>query len=371
MDITGRARLKGLNRTGSMMRRLSEARSRPAAAAMARALLVLPVALGCLCSSACTCASGRVDPADRAVVTKARQDLRPLRSVAAGRLPPALRAYLDLYGIRAGGAGHPIGTFQSGGLVLASQLIRSSKQGRGTVIIVHGYFDHSGIERHLINRLTGEEYSVAIYDHPGHGLSEGRRISTKDFSIYETGFSDFLDVVTRNQPAPYHVVAHSMGCTVVIDHLLRKETTRLKRVVLVAPLIRDSISGPIRVFGHVVSPVIDYLPRVAERSSSDPAFLDSLKADPLQFRCVSTHWSRAFVAWQRSVRDSGPRRESPLILNAGNDTVIVDEFGQRWMKRTFPAGRFLTIEGGHHHLLNEAQPIREQVLDIISSELRR
>jgi alpha-beta hydrolase superfamily lysophospholipase len=43
----------------------------------------------------------------------------------------------------------------------------------------------------------------------------------------------------------------------------------------------------------------------------------------------------------------------------------------KWMRSTFPQGRFVKIDGGRHQLLNEAEPIREQVLDLICDELGR
>ena len=41
------------------------------------------------------------------------------------------------------------------------------------------------------------------------------------------------------------------------------------------------------------------------------------------------------------------------------------------MRKTFPQGRFVTIEGGRHQLLNEAKPIRDKVLGLICAELER
>ena len=44
---------------------------------------------------------------------------------------------------------------------------------RGTVFILHGYFDHVGLYSQLIDRCLGAGFDVLAYDQPGHGLSSG------------------------------------------------------------------------------------------------------------------------------------------------------------------------------------------------------
>ena len=45
----------------------------------------------------------------------------------------------------------------------------------GTVLLAHGYAEHSGRYAHLRCALTRAGYDVAYYDHAGHGTSEGPR----------------------------------------------------------------------------------------------------------------------------------------------------------------------------------------------------
>src|SRR5690554_7256250 len=44
---------------------------------------------------------------------------------------------------------------------------------KGTVFILHGYFDHVGLYTQLIDRCLGAGFDVLTYDQPGHGLSSG------------------------------------------------------------------------------------------------------------------------------------------------------------------------------------------------------
>ena len=49
------------------------------------------------------------------------------------------------------------------------------KHPKGTVFMVHGYYDHVAIYKHLIKALIRNRYAVVAFDLPGHGLSSGSR----------------------------------------------------------------------------------------------------------------------------------------------------------------------------------------------------
>ena len=42
---------------------------------------------------------------------------------------------------------------------------------KGTVFVMHGYYDHVGIYDHIIEYLIDQRFSVVAFDLPGHGLS--------------------------------------------------------------------------------------------------------------------------------------------------------------------------------------------------------
>ena len=334
---------------------------------------LIGIGLLCLAGASCSCENKDADASAAALVGELRTSLQPLSSPASapGRLSEATRGYLDYYRIRLDASGYQIGTFESGGETLAAQFYRSGKPGKGTVVIVHGYLDHSGSEANLISHLAGEGYNVAIYDQPGHGLSTGERVSAWRFATYRGAFNDFLDLVSETMPPPYHAIGHSMGGTVLADHMLKAEDSPLQRVILATPMIRDSLPRPVRRLTVVLAPLIEYVPRIPADNSTDETLGPRVLADPLQARCVSSHSARSFALWQWRVRSAPANGWSPLVLNAGIETVIDGEYTDRWLKRTFPKGRHITFEGSRHQLFNEVEPIREKVMRAISEELER
>ena len=156
------------------------------------------------------------------------------------------------------------------------------------------------------------------------------------------------------------------------DHLLKYDDTPLRRVVLITPLIRDVLPRPLRRFGIVLSPLVEYVPRPIQHNSTDEELGPRVLADPLQARCLSTHSGRAFAFWQHRNRNAPPSAWSPLVFYAEIETVVDEDYSKEWMRRTFPKARVVEIGGGsRHQLLNEVEPLRKQVLAAIGEELAR
>jgi hypothetical protein len=55
---------------------------------------------------------------------------------------------------------------------------------KATVIIVHGYLDHSGLYGRLIRWSLEQNYNVICFDLPGHGLSSGEPANIDSFATY-------------------------------------------------------------------------------------------------------------------------------------------------------------------------------------------
>ena len=65
-----------------------------------------------------------------------------------------------------------LGHIQVEDFTLAVQVWRPSTP-RGTLIILHGYYDHMGLYRHLISWARDQRLAVMAFDLTGHGLSNG------------------------------------------------------------------------------------------------------------------------------------------------------------------------------------------------------
>ena len=117
-----------------------------------------------------------------------------------------------------------------------------STPGRGTVFILHGYFDHVGLYSQLIERCIGAGFDVLAYDQPGHGLSSGTPAAIGSFLEYQGVLADVIAQARGKVREPWFAVGQSTGGAILIDYLLSNQhdqtSSDFRKVVLLAPLIR-------------------------------------------------------------------------------------------------------------------------------------
>ncbi|MBE0534304.1 MAG: alpha/beta hydrolase [Phycisphaerae bacterium] len=302
-------------------------------------------------------------------MVRIRDEIRPIVS-AGGDYPESVRAYFDHYGLGMGeGVRHRFGTFESGEWTLAGHVYTPGEY-RETVILLHGYLNHCGQFRHLIRRLLDAGYAVAMYDMPGHGLSTGERAVIEDFSQYSDALGDFLEVVRGLAHGPYDVIGFSTGGTVAIDWLLTRDAEVFRRVVLAGPLVRSPGWQSSRAGARFYSSFTDTVPRIARKNCSDPAYLKFNKySDMLHCRNVSLRWLLALYEWNDRMADRGPSACGVKVIQGTKDTTVSFKYNLAFIRRKFPAADVTLIEGGRHELFNEAEGLREKVLDAVVAYL--
>jgi len=291
----------------------------------------------------------------------------------------ALFPYLQFYGLdpaqlaqETGSAlHHSAGTFDSAGFHIFSQYFTARHgNSRGTVFVLHGYYDHGGLYGKLLRYLLVKGYGVVLFDMPGHGLSSGARAAIASFSQY----TDVLEAVltragTAALPAPWHLVGQSTGGAIAMDYCLRHCTGAeqlVDKIVLLAPLLRPHQWWRGRILHSVLQHVVEGIPRNFVENSHDAHFLHFLRAeDPLQSRQLSARWVSALKEWLQRF-DAAPVCGKPLCVIQGTGDTTVD-----WRRNLlaiahkFPRARITTIPDARHHLVNESPPYLEKIFVIM------
>ncbi|MDH3638813.1 MAG: alpha/beta hydrolase [Gammaproteobacteria bacterium] len=308
----------------------------------------------------------------RASVTDAfamlREDLPPLDFERTGDHSSAVAAYFDFYGLDAAQHEHFFGTFRSGQHVLAAHAYRP-EAARATVLVMHGFLDHTGTLGSTIQHLLAQGFAVAAFDQPGHGLSSGPRADIGDFADYARVFEDFLRLCRAHMSPPYHVLAHSTGAAIVINHLLSQRDDKFEQVMLIAPLVRSAHWELSTAVSPVVDTFVDQVPRIFRDNSSDEAFLEFVRQDPLQARQTSLNWFSALVDWNQRIQRYPTSERAIVIVQGDADSVVDWEYNLKFLEVKFPNGWVEIIVGGGHQLLNEAPTLRAQVLEIVDTAL--
>jgi len=283
--------------------------------------------------------------------------------------PEAVEKYFKYYRLDIEGVEHMFGSVEAGKKTLVSHVFRPAKS-KGTVLLVHGYYDHAGIMARLIEELVAKGYTVAMYDQPGHGLSEGARADIGDFSEYVAALRDFTALCAEELDGPFYLVGHSLGGAAVCDYVLTTDETPFDKVILMAPLIRSAawrMSG----FGHAVAgSVVDSVPRVFRRNSSDKRFLKFMKNDPLQAKRVPMGWLEALRDWNKRVAKYQASDKPVKVIQGTKDTTVSWKYNMKLLKRKFTNAEVVTVEGAGHQLMNESEKLRGKVFEEITGYLQ-
>lgn len=285
---------------------------------------------------------------------------------------PLVDAYLEFYGlnhIKQEGVKHRLGWLRSGNFHVVLQTFECQKP-KGTVFILHGYFDHAALYHHLITYLLHHGFSVAIYDLPGHGLSSGRPAAISDFSEYQDVLNKVVSTLQSSVAQPFYAVGQSTGGAVLIDHMSQPgHETFFKSVTLLAPLVRPAGWAAAKLLHRAVSPFATLWKRSFKVNSSDDRFVEFLKKlDPMQSKYLSVDWVGALKKWVPMIEGRPVKKKRLLVVQGDADATVDWRHNLGVVKRLFEEVSVVHIQGGHHHLVNESESVRQHVFNAILRE---
>ena len=152
-------------------------------------------------------------------------------------------AYFDFYGINFSEAicesnhiatSHNFGYYILDSFSIATHYFSSPNFSK-TIVINHGYMDHSGLYKHLIKVLLEHKFNVLIYDLPGHGLSSGEQAGIQSYQNFQTVLSELLGKMQNVMPKPWFIIGQSMGGAISSDFVLHDTRHTFEKCVFIGP----------------------------------------------------------------------------------------------------------------------------------------
>ena len=267
------------------------------------------------------------------------------------------------------------GTFSSGTYELVCQhFLPSTQPPRKTAFLLHGYFDHAGLYRHLIEHLLNRDIAVIIFDLPGHGLSSGVTASISSFHEYSAAFVECLTLAKQQQVAsPWIAIGQSTGSAIIMDALLEKRLETgaakdftLQDFILLGPLLRPRQWLRSKILFSLSRLFVAATPRKFNKNSHDAEFLEFLKSkDELQSRILPRDWVLAMMDYINRF-EASPRHEQSLqIIQGRGDGTVEWEKNIPKILEKFPSSKVHWVDEAGHHLVNESVSYREQVFALI------
>lgn len=248
----------------------------------------------------------------------------------------------------------------------------------GTVVVLHGYLEHSGIYQPLIGEILEQGFSVVIYDLPGHGLSEGEIANIHDFNHYQDVLLSIVQYIRPavQLPQPWLGIGQSTGGAILMHHILhyaeKRQSPFFKRVLLLSPLVRPAKSA----WWHnsvglgIVKHIKTRVPRPFRRNNHNPEFLRFIRLqDPLQTRELGMDWILAMSKWMVEMEQFPSCRIPVWLAQGARDKTVDWQYNLEFIRHKFRLQVLLMLEEGSHQLVNERAEIRTALTSLIPSFL--
>lgn len=262
---------------------------------------------------------------------------------------------------------HHIGSIPTTDYTIATQVFITPLS-IGTVIVVHGYFDHSAMMRQCIRECIEMGFSVIAIDLPGHGLSSGERASIGSFSEYATVLDESIAYCKDFLSGPFHFVGHSTGCSAGLEWLHTPtlvNNSLVDKVVFLAPLVRSVGSVITRVLFNIVKNHITETRGFYKSTTSDPEFEIFRKNDPLRPKKFPLKWLNAAIEWNKQIHKRGLLDRKITLIQGTRDSVVDWKYNLDFLERKTRAAETFLINGAQHQLHNEREDLRVQVMDAL------
>jgi pimeloyl-ACP methyl ester carboxylesterase len=218
---------------------------------------------------------------------------------------------------------------------------RFGQEDHPAVLLAHGWGGRGAQLRAFVPALVAAGYQAVLFDHVGHGHSEGREASLVHFM---KGIEAVVASVEAGGARVAGVIAHSLGAAAATAWLNR--TRRAMRVVLIAP------------------------PTSVERHSGH--FARRLGISEAVRRAMQQRFERRFGhRWDEFELPQSVAKVAAhaLVIHDANDTEVAPASGIA-LARAWPCARFVLTRGlGHRLILRDASVVGDAV-DFISGHVQ-
>ena len=260
------------------------------------------------------------------------------------------------------GVSHKLGYVDSGNYRLAVHQWQAA-EAVANLLIVHGYYDHTGLFGKLVEWGLRHRCNVLIFDLPGHGLSTGEPAVIHNFSGYGEAIRDVLSEAALPE-LPLWTMGQSTGCSALIE-FARANPWPFSAAVLLAPLVRPVGWGGVRSAHTLLRPFVKSIPRRFADNTGDKDFLAFVQRDPLQCHRVPLAWISALRRWLGQLKYKDLGVGSALVVQGYSDNTVDWRYNVGKIEKLFPISRVSFLQGAGHQLANETEVVRERYLSSV------
>jgi alpha-beta hydrolase superfamily lysophospholipase len=240
------------------------------------------------------------------------------------------------------------------------------EKSRGLVFILHGYGEHSGRYRHVMEYLAAYGYASCAPDHRGHGRSARHLGDLESFDRILEDLALFKDVIlTGVRPSRLFILGHSMGGCLALC-LSARHSRSVTGTVAIAPMILiPPYASPVLIaVSSVMAALAPRLPAQAfpvEYTCRDPQVLEASQRDPCCYNGkMMVRTGSQMLYGIKKARSVLHEISLPLLLLHGGDDQVMNVDGSRHvLAEVGSRDKELKIyEKLYHEILNEPEKDR-------------
>ncbi|MEZ5659698.1 MAG: alpha/beta hydrolase [Burkholderiaceae bacterium] len=245
---------------------------------------------------------------------------------------------------------------------------------RGAFYLLHGYGEHVGRYRRLIDHLNQRGWHVGAHDHRGHGHSAGARGRLpKAPGLADDAIRRLRAFAQRRGGLPV-LFGHSMGGVLAAELVLQRAEP-VAALALSSPALRPSLTRfqqfQLRLMHAIAPRLVLSRPVDGVRLSHDAAQVRAYLEDPLVHGSVTAE----MVQWMQVSGAASVANASglavPTLLIGGAGDKVADPRAWRAFAQSAPPRHLqaVVLDGALHELFNESPQWREPALTALDAWL--
>ncbi|PRO64437.1 alpha/beta hydrolase [Alkalicoccus urumqiensis] len=269
-----------------------------------------------------------------------------------------MKSYDKLYGLN--GSVRESYILSEGPLSVFTQRFGSADPER-TVLLLHGYLDHSGGLSRLIRFFLKHDWNVLTLDLPGHGFSAS---VSPPFTAYEQAAALVWNFWSDKNYTIQHALGHSTGAAVLFQACMQKSIDP-QSLILAAPLYIPKNWPLLKVPSKAAANYPHSIKRTFRANSHNREYLAFQRRDPLQMKTLHTEWTLDLSRWIEKLEAAEKVTVPAVGLFAGKDKTIDGEASRRFYHQKLQQFDPVYLPDAGHQIFNETPGIHLAVEQIL------
>jgi acylglycerol lipase len=232
-----------------------------------------------------------------------------------------------------------------------------------SVVVVHGFAEHSGRYEHVGSQLAAQDCAVHAYDQQGNGRSDGTRCHVRRFDDLLDDLDAIVEQVRTSRPElPLFVVGHSMGGLVVSAYARERRPDVAGVATSGAALaLSDDFSSAKILAARLLRRIAPKLPLASGLDpaalSRDTAVVRAYLDDPLVESKMTTSLGAEMIAAIGRTAGGGKDVSVPMMMMHGEDDTLCPVRGTLdfYAELEVTGKRLQVYEGLRHEIFNEPE----------------